>query len=198
MNTLHRGSVEWFICAAFILTEAVLFGWVVYTTFVTEGGDQARFLVIVCCALYALLMLIFSLKKQGEKISPDVLKAAVFLFAAFLFSCAADHFLIFQPEKAFPAVCLFGIAQVFHALRVGVFRGQISPKRIGLRILLIAAGMAGAWLLHIRDPLIYAGIFYFFNLVLSFAGSLVPVQKDRRFLLLPAVITTKWASAQSE
>ena len=185
MNTLRRGSVEWIICAAFILTEAVLFGCVLYTTFVTGGGDGARYAVIVCCALYAMLMLLLNLRKPEKAAHPAAEKAAVYLTAAFLFSCAADFFLVFRPEKALPAVCLFGIAQVFHALRIGAFRGKGALKWAAARLVLIVIGMVTAALLRVRDPLIYAGIFYFFNLVLSFAESIVLTQKDRRFLILP-------------
>ena len=46
--------------------EAVLFGVVLYTTFVTEGGNGARYAVILACALFALARLF--LKRDEESV----------------------------------------------------------------------------------------------------------------------------------
>ena len=169
------------ISAAFLSAEAVLFGYILYTTFLAGGGDAARFLSIIVCALYALLsVLLFEHARNRLFFSGS---DGIFLLFAFLFSCIADYFLIFRPEKALPAVILFGIAQIFHALRIASFRTRFPKTGLCLRIGLLTAGFLAAALLKVRDPLIYAGIFYFLNLVVSFGESTVQAFCDRRFLL---------------
>ena len=169
-------------CAAFLLAEAVLFGWILRTTFGEGNGDAARYASIVLCAVFALARLAAA-AKCGKR---SRIAEAAFLFAAFVFSAAADWFLVFDPVRALPAVCLFGIAQIFHALRVMNAAGGLSKRWLAVRLLLLAAGAAVLAVSRIRDPLIYAGTFYILNLTVSFARSFGPAVRTRAYRILPA------------
>ncbi len=182
------------LCAAFLLAEAVLFGWIVWTTFSEGSGDKARMASIVVCAAFALVRFALTLLKECGRVprsedeeagtGSDTAEEA-FLLSAFIFSSAADRYLIFDPEKTLSAVLIFCVAQVFHALRIMAASGMSGGWLFARAVLLLTGGAVLA-IMKVRDPLIYAGTFYILNLAVSFARSIGLAGKKRSCLILPA------------
>ncbi len=181
------------LCAAFLLAEAVLFGWIVRTTFSEESGDKARMASIVICASFAFARLALTLLKECrrdprsevEETRPGSDPAEeAFLLSAFIFSSAADRYLIFDPEKTLSAVLIFCIAQIFHALRIMAVSGLSRGWLLARAGLLLAGGTVLA-AMRVRDPLIYAGTFYILNLAVSFARSIGAAGRNRSYRILP-------------
>ena len=177
MEAQSGGREQWMISAAFLIAEAVLFGWILVSSFLPNAkGDVVRFSMILVCVVYVF-----------ARILTEKSRETWFLFLAFVFSAAADYFLIYREDRYLLAVGLFSAAQIFHALRISAawqWKKGLGPWL--LRGLVLLAGLSVLKLLKIRDPLIYLGVFYILNLIFSFTESIGLAASDKRYVILPA------------
>jgi len=157
----------------FLVLEAILYVIILVQTFTNQVAPEFRYFVVVLAALFSLLLSVCIRKKKN-----------LFLLLAFLFTCGADYFLVLADAYYEVAVLLFGVAQIFHCLRIFAQDARDWKSSLFLRLGLLALVTIGLILLKMASLLYLAGSFYIIQLVINAVDALRRVKQDKTYILL--------------
>jgi len=157
----------------FLILEAALFAIVLVQTFTNTFAPGFRFAVVVVALLYAILLFAFERKRKN-----------LWLIVAFVFTCAADYFLVLADSHYEMAVSLFVGAQIFHFLRILAIDHSFWKESVLLRLILFGILAICLIFFKMTEPLYLLGAFYILNLCVNAIDSALKAKKKPGFWVL--------------